>query len=107
MDTARLSFRPNEVKEFYETYMPGAYAVALVSTPEMPGDSHPECHPLTVVCAGPYECKDSERPWESLWGWVVMDYYTKESIGDALVDAKCEVGRWYYMVISHRQRKDT
>ena len=99
MDTARLSFRPGERSQYWMTYTPGAYAVALVETPGFPAVAHPECCSLAVVCAGEYECSESERPGEMLWGWYHLDPETKDDIGDALVAAECEVGRWYYMTI--------
>ena len=102
-NTARLSLRPDEVTEYFETYVAGAYAVALVRTPELPGEAHPECTPLTSVCIGQYKCNESERPGEVLWGWFQMDDATKEEIGMTLEAAGCEIGRWYYMRVRTRE----
>ena len=103
MSVARLSLRPNEVAEYFETYVAGAFAVALVQTPELPGEAHPECMPLTSVCAGTYKCNASQRPGEVLWGWYQMDAETKEEIGKTLEAEGCEIGRWYYMRVRTRE----
>ena len=78
------------------------YVVALVEAPAFPGngdEQHPEGHPLAVVCAAHYATTEGQRPNERLWGWIHLDPEAKKEIGQDLMTAGAEVGRWYYLIL--------
>ena len=90
LKTARLQLRAHEKMSFYNHYIVGSYAFALVPTPAFPGEAHPECSPYTIICAAPYRCTDSKRSGEILWGWVQLDSDTKDIIGETIEEEGIE-----------------
>lgn len=105
IETAELAFRPGETRKYYTRDMlrkedlerPGMFAVMIVEVPNFPGDRHPESTNFAIVCAASYECVESERPGEYLWGWVHLTASTKEALGQDLLDIEAKPGKWYYL----------
>ena len=73
------------------------YAVMLLNTPPLPGDKHPESDPMTVICAARYTTISHDA---LDWGWIHLDFDTKQIIGEDMVDSNFMPGQWYYMIIS-------
>lgn len=95
-----LAFRPGEQRVYAELPFDqdGCYAVMLLETPPLPmGFRHAESLCYTVLCAGQYSTVHHEL---KSWGWVYLDFDTKEIIGTDMMEYAFEPGRWYYMIVT-------
>jgi hypothetical protein len=106
MDTARLSLRPGETIQLFESMPKQAeahqvYMVALIETPPFAGPSHAECNSYVVICAKEYEALTGGDT--NLWGWVQMDYSTKDEIGEYMLENDANDGQWYYLVVEQSE----
>ncbi len=110
MASVVLETRPSDYFEWLEE-MPdeaikNVYALAIIEALPFPGERHPEGTPFSVVCAHQYITEQGERSGEYLWGWVHLGPDTKKELGDALENGGAEIGKWYYLRISSRDKVD-
>ena len=110
IESPTLALRPGEWSEYLENEPELAphqyYAVALVETPDAPGEAHPECGSLAVIAMQRYRCIAGERAGETLWGWIHLVPDTKCLIGSDLVEGGALPGRWYYLIPSWEASDD-
>jgi hypothetical protein len=103
-----LAFRPGEEYALH-TELPAGweqfgpyYIVALLDTPDFPGEFHPDCKSKTVICAtNQYKPEGYDHP---VWGWWVLAPATKQVIGDLLVEVGAPVGQWFYLIVGRNVR---
>lgn len=92
-----LALRPNEQRLYSPTPFEGeCYAVMLLETPSPPGAQHPETLNMTVLCAGQYKTLVHDV---LDWGWIHLNFDTKEVIGNDMVEENFIPGQWYYMIV--------
>jgi len=83
-----------ELRERFRT--DDVYMVALLDTPPIPTPQHEGSVPLGVCCLGWYPTFHDDDP---AWGWLHLEYSSKELIGRDLEEAGAKPGEWQHMTL--------
>lgn len=75
--------------------VPNLYRVAAIAVPDLP-DLNEKSLPFVVCCLQYARWDHSAKP---SWGWVHLDYDTKQLIAEDLAALNVGINEWRYMVI--------